>query len=339
MEKIIRTITRPQTTMKLQDKQPNMKHPTMQSRQKRVPVARYQAKTVNSTLPVALLKPYGYQMVKRFSVLKKMEIKDVNNCGVDWECHVVTETEKLLYLKGNKIRQYNTATKNKTLFIRLKSTPNCISIFLRSGNIIVGIIKNNSENERGIVLSLNENGDSVWKQNMSHVSRYIANDAEGNIYISLSGNFNCSVLALGIDGHYPFAYKGYIEKHGFMPQRICADKPGLVFVINASQRNIHVIDKKRTFSLRLRTDGSFLHLRILINNEGYIQTCSGNDIFQWRVSEDVLQLNFFEDFNQRDVSNKLKVTDIINKQEQIFITCILIQRNQCTSNICTVLVT
>ena len=163
-----------------------------------------------------------------------MEIKDVNNCGVDWECHVVTETEKLLYLKGNKIKQYNTATKKKTLLICLKSTPNCISIFPRSGNIIGGLIKNNSENERGIVLSLNENGDSVWKQNMSHVSRYIANDAEGNIYISQNGNFNCSVLALGIDGHYPFAYKGYMEKHGFMHQRIFADKSGLVFVINAS---------------------------------------------------------------------------------------------------------
>lgn len=80
------------------------------------------------------------------------KIKCELNCGVDWGCHTVTETGKLLYLKGNKIKQYNPATKKKTLLIRLKGTPNCISICPRSGNIIVGL-KNTSENERGIVLS------------------------------------------------------------------------------------------------------------------------------------------------------------------------------------------
>ena len=235
------------------------------------------------------------------------KIKCELNCGVDWGCHTVTETGKLLYLKGNKIKQYNPATKKKTLLIRLKGTPNCISICPRSGNIIVGVIKNTSENERGIVLSLNENGDSVWKQNMSHISRYIANDAEGNIYISQSGNINGSVLALGMDGHCRFLYKGDMEKHGFMPLGICADKPGLVFVINASQRNIHVIDKEGTLSLVLRTDCSFLHFGISMNNEGCIWTCSGNDILQWKVPEEDLQLNIFEEFNQRDVSNKKKV--------------------------------
>lgn len=121
---------------------------------------------------------------------------------------------------------------------------------------------------------------------------YIANDAIGNIYISQSGNINGSVLALGMDGHCRFLNKGDMEKHGFMPLGICADKAGLVFVINAFQRNIHVIDKEGTLSLLLRTDCNFLPFGISMNTEGFIWTCSGNDILHWIFLRNLISETF-----------------------------------------------
>ncbi|XP_048745345.2 uncharacterized protein LOC125658222 [Ostrea edulis] len=208
-----------------------------------------------------------------------------------WGYHAVTYDGDLLYIdkSNNSIKKYTSDRKLKTTTVITttgKWWPLCVYSSHRTGDILVGMIKDNN-NKR--VVRYNKEGRELWQsqydaqgQPLYDYPKYITENVNGDICTS-DGGSNEAVVVVDRDGNHRFSYRGRQDESKFNPYGICTDVHGRILVI-VKQASVHMIDQNGEFItvLLTRDHGIFNDSGLCTDSDNNIWLCGDNGVKMYK---------------------------------------------------------